>query len=197
MCILCGRSTEKFTKFHFSLLRGTAFHRCRVSLIFCLKVGPPILDLSGSRMELSGEIGPGEHTLIYSWLDLSIRWAEGIEATQGSHSYTISLCTLKDRPNAAQPGQCFLSFISWPSTPRLWLSRVAVIFFLTKIPIQWFQVECMALFELWLGFIGFVLLWTGKDIWDSSRANLIQESWSLHQSTCQVNCAQCCLHLWG
>jgi len=27
-------------------------------------------------MELSGEIGPGEHRLIYSWLDLSTRCAE-------------------------------------------------------------------------------------------------------------------------
>lgn len=88
-----------------------------------------LLDLSGSRMELSGEIGPGEHRLIYSWLDLSTQCAEGIETTQGSHPCNISLRTLKDRPNAPQPGQCFLSFISWPPTPRLQLSHPAVFFF--------------------------------------------------------------------
>lgn len=196
MCILCGRSTESSLN-SILLCWEALLSTVAESPWFSVWKSASLLDLSGSRMELSGEIGPGEHRLIYSWLDLSTRWAEGIEATQGSHPYNISLCTLKDRPNAAQPGQCFLSFISRPPAPRLRLSHAAVIFFLTQLPVQWFPVECMALFELWLGFIGFVLLWTGKDIWDSSRANLIQDSWSLHQSTCQVNCAQCSLHLQG
>lgn len=128
MCILWGRSTEKFTKFHFTLLRGVLSTVAESPWFSVWKSGS-LLDLSGSRMELSGEIGLGEHRLIYSWLDLSTRCAEGVEATQGSHPCNISLRTLKDRPNAAQPGQCFLSFISWPPTPRLQLSHPAVIFF--------------------------------------------------------------------
>lgn len=143
MCISCDKQTEKFTKFHYSRLRGMLSTTAESPWFSFWKSGS-LLDLSGSRMELSGEIGPGERRLIYSGLDPSAQWAEGTEATRGSHPRNIFLRTLKDRPNAPQPGRCFLSFISWPfSFPATIFSRCCN-FFLTHHP---FRVGCMALFE--------------------------------------------------
>lgn len=151
-----------------------------------------LLDLSGSRMELSGEIGPGERRLIYSGLDPSAQWAEGTEATQGSHPRNIFLRTLKDRPNAPQPGQCFLSFISWPFSFPTIFSPCCIFFSPVTHP-----VIPGGMYDLiWVSLDSYCFE-TGEDISDWSRGNLIQDSWSLHHSTCQVKCVQRGFYLWS
>lgn len=143
-------------------------------------------------LELSREIGPRESKLIYSRLTLSVWCATGKEAMQGLYTTNLFPRILKDRADAQEPGWCLTSFIlGFLSLGCCFAMRQS--FFLC-LPISWLERDVWLYFSRAGVSLDFHCSETGEHIWDSSRANFIQDSWSLHQSECQCR-GLCGLHV--
>lgn len=150
--------------------------------MLCLKANRALW-FEGAWLQLSREIGPRESKLIYSRLTPSAWCATGKEAMQGLYTTNLFPRTLKERADAHEPGWYRTSFIlGFLSLGCCFPMRQS--FFLC-LPIPWLERDVWLYFSCAGVSLDFYCSETGEHIWDSSRANFIQDSWSLHQSECQ------------